>query len=168
MTKTQAPDGPAGDRLDAVVVGAGFTGLYMLHRLLRSGYSARLLEAGSGVGGTWYHNRYPGARCDIESMDYSYSFDDDLQQEWKWNERYAPQAELMRYLNHVADRYELRPHIALDTTVTSARFDETTTTWAVTTQTGETVTARWCLMATCGNRAKVRRHAERTRRRAQR
>jgi cation diffusion facilitator CzcD-associated flavoprotein CzcO len=141
-------DQPAAAHLDAVVVGAGFSGLYMLYRLLRAGYSARLLEAGSGVGGTWYHNRYPGARCDIESMDYSYSFDDTLQQEWRWNERYAPQAELMRYLNHVADRYDLRPHIALGTTVTSARFDDATTTWTLSTQTGETVTARWCLMAT--------------------
>jgi cyclohexanone monooxygenase len=144
----QPSDRPATGPLDAVVVGAGFSGLYMLARLLRSGYSARLLEAGSGVGGTWYHNRYPGARCDIESMDYSYSFDDDLQQEWGWSERYASQAELSRYLNYVADRYQLRPHISLSTTVTSARFDEAATTWTVSTQTGETLTARWCLMAT--------------------
>jgi cation diffusion facilitator CzcD-associated flavoprotein CzcO len=119
------------DRLDAVVVGAGFTGLYMLHRLRRAGFSARLFESGSGVGGTWYHNRYPGARCDIESMDYSYSFDEGLQQNWSWSERYASQPELLRYLNHVADRYELRPHIELDTKVVSAHFDNLATSWTI-------------------------------------
>jgi cation diffusion facilitator CzcD-associated flavoprotein CzcO len=148
MTNARTTEETTNGRLDAVVVGAGFSGLYMLDRLLRSGYSVRLLEAGAGVGGTWFHNRYPGARCDIESMDYSYSFDDDLQQQWSWSERYAAQPELLRYLNHVADRYDLRPHITLDTKVTSARFDDATATWTVTTHTGETVTARWCLMAT--------------------
>jgi cyclohexanone monooxygenase len=135
-------------RLDVVVVGAGFSGLYMLHRLLRTGYSVRLLEAGSGVGGTWFHNRYPGARCDIESMDYSYSFDDDLQHEWSWSERYAAQPELLRYLNHVTDRHGLRPHIQLDTQVISARLDEESATWTVTTATGDALTARWCVLAT--------------------
>jgi cyclohexanone monooxygenase len=130
------------------VVGAGFSGLYMLHRLLRAGRSVQLFEQGSGVGGTWYHNRYPGARCDIESMDYSYSYDDDLQQEWSWSERYASQPELLRYLNHVADRYELRRHIRLDTSVVSAHFDDASATWTVTTSDGHAVTARWCLMAT--------------------
>jgi cation diffusion facilitator CzcD-associated flavoprotein CzcO len=144
----QTADRVPTDRLDAVVVGAGFTGLYMLHRLRRAGFSARLFESGSGVGGTWYHNRYPGARCDIESMDYSYSFDEGLQQNWTWSERYASQPELLRYLNHVADRYELRPHIELDTKVVSAHFDDLATSWTITTDRGEAVTARWCLMAT--------------------
>ncbi|WP_281172558.1 flavin-containing monooxygenase [Pseudonocardia spinosispora] len=134
--------------VDAVVVGAGFSGIYMLHRLLRAGYSARLFESGSGLGGTWFHNRYPGARCDIESMDYSYSFDENLQQEWRWSERYASQPELLRYLNHVVDRFALREHIELDTAVVGARFDEDTVRWTVTTDLGDEVGARWCLMAT--------------------
>ena len=144
----QTPGTAATEHLDAVVVGAGFSGLYMLHRLKRAGYAVRLFEAGSSVGGTWYHNRYPGARCDIESMDYSYSFDNDLQQEWSWSERYASQPELLRYLNHIADRYRLRPHIQLNTSVTGAQFDDVTATWTVTTDTGAAVSARWCVMAT--------------------
>ena len=97
----------------AVIVGAGFAGLYMLHRLRRLGLSARVFEAGDGVGGTWYWNRYPGARCDVESMDYSYSFSDELQQEWKWSERYASQPEILTYINHVADRFDLRRDIQI-------------------------------------------------------
>ena len=97
-----------GRDFDAVVVGAGFGGLYMLHVLRKLGFSARVYEAGSGVGGTWYWNRYPGARCDIESMQYSYSFDDDLDQTWHWTEKYAPQPEILAYANHVADRFDLR------------------------------------------------------------
>ena len=102
----------------AVVVGAGFAGLYMLHRLRRLGLSARVFEAGDNIGGTWYWNRYPGARCDVESMDYSYSFSDELQQEWKWSERYASQPEILTYINHVADRFDLRRDIQLATRVT--------------------------------------------------
>ena len=94
---------------DVVVVGAGFAGMYMLHRLRGLGFSARVYEQGGGVGGTWYWNRYPGARCDVESMQYSYSFSDELQQEWDWSERYAPQPEILSYANHVADRFDLRP-----------------------------------------------------------
>src|SRR5690606_37960359 len=90
---------------DVIVVGAGFAGMYMLHRLRDLGFAARVLEAGSGVGGTWYWNRYPGARCDIESMQYSYQFSDELQQEWEWTERYAAQPEILKYANHVADRF---------------------------------------------------------------
>src|SRR5215207_3228640 len=99
--------GTTGD-FDAVVVGAGFAGLYMLHRLRGLGFSARVFEAGSGPGGTWYWNRYPGARCDVESLDYQYSFSDELQREWNWTERYATQPEILRYVNHVADRFDLR------------------------------------------------------------
>ena len=110
--------------LDAVIVGAGFAGMYMLHRLRGMGLGVRVLEAGGGVGGTWYWNRYPGARCDIESMEYSYQFSDELQQEWQWSERYAAQPEILRYANHVADRFDLRRDIQFETRVTAARFDD--------------------------------------------
>ena len=109
---------------DAVVVGAGFAGMYMLHRLRGLGFSARVFEAGSGVGGTWYWNRYPGARCDVESMQYSFSFSEELDQEWNWSEKYAPQPEILSYANHVADRFDLRRDIVFDTRVTAATFDE--------------------------------------------
>src|SRR5689334_9695158 len=108
---------------DAVVVGAGFAGMYMLHRLRGLGMRVRVYEAGSGVGGTWYWNRYPGARCDVESVQYSYQFSDALQQEWEWSERYATQPELLRYANHVADRFDLRRDIQFNTRVTAATFD---------------------------------------------
>ena len=114
----------SGRDFDAVIVGAGFAGLYMLHRLRGMGFKARVLEAGSGVGGTWYWNRYPGARCDVESVQYSYQFDDALQQEWEWTERYAAQPELLRYANHVADRFDLRRDIQFNTRVKAAAFDE--------------------------------------------
>jgi len=133
---------------DAVVVGAGFSGLYMLHRLRQQGLTARVYEAGSGVGGTWYWNRYPGARVDIESQEYSYSFSPELDAEWIWSERYASQPELLKYLNHVADRFDLRPDIQLETRVTSAQFDEAANRWTVKTDGGETITARYCIMAT--------------------
>ena len=112
--------------VDVVVVGAGFAGLYMLHRARSQGLSVQVFEAGDGVGGTWYWNRYPGARCDVESMEYSYGFDEDLQQEWEWTEKYAPQPEILRYANHVADRFDLRRDIQLSTRVTAATFDEAT------------------------------------------
>ncbi|WP_437828101.1 flavin-containing monooxygenase [Sorangium sp. So ce1153] len=135
-------------RFDAVVVGAGFAGLYMLHRLRQLGLSVRVYEAGSGVGGTWFWNRYPGARCDIESMDYSYSFSPELQQEWTWTERYATQPEILRYLEHVADRFELRRDIQLGTRVTAAVFDEATGRWAIRTGDGAGASARFLIMAT--------------------
>ncbi len=133
---------------DAVIVGAGFSGLYMLHRLRQQGVSARVFEAGDSVGGTWFWNRYPGARVDIESQEYSYSFSPELDAEWKWTERYAAQPELLAYLNHVADRFDLRRDIQLDTRVTAAVFDEAAHRWTVTTDRGETVSARYCVMAT--------------------
>jgi len=136
------------ERLDAVIVGAGFGGLYMLHRLRGLGLRARVLEAGSGVGGTWYWNRYPGARCDVPSLEYSYQFSDELQQEWEWTERYATQPEILRYLNHVADRFDLRRDIELDTRVEAATFDETESLWRVRTAGGREVKARYCVMAT--------------------
>ncbi len=109
---------------DVVVVGAGFAGMYMLHRLRGQGLSVRVYEQGGDVGGTWYWNRYPGARCDVESMQYSYSFSDELQQEWDWSERYAPQPEILKYANHVADRFNLRSDIQFNTRVDRAAFDE--------------------------------------------
>ncbi|HYD10118.1 MAG TPA: NAD(P)/FAD-dependent oxidoreductase, partial [Acidimicrobiales bacterium] len=137
-----------GSDVDVVVVGAGFAGLYMLKKLRDQGASVRVFEAGSGVGGTWYWNRYPGARCDIESVEYSYGFDEELQQEWEWSERFATQPEILRYLEHVADRFDLRSGITFDTRVESATWDEATSTWSVTTSTGETVVARHVVMAT--------------------
>src|SRR5438552_19058974 len=120
------PNGASAGNVDAVIVGAGFAGLYMLHRLRGLGFSARVFEAGSGPGGTWYWNRYPGARCDVESLDYQYSFSEELQQEWRWSERYAAQPEILRYVNHVADRFDLRRDIQFETRVAGATFDEAT------------------------------------------
>ena len=134
--------------VDIVIVGAGFAGLYMLHKARAVGLRARVFEAGSGVGGTWYWNRYPGARCDIESMEYSYGFDPDLQQEWAWSERYATQPEILRYAEHVADRFDLRRDIAFETRVLGARFDAVSNTWRVTTDGGEHVDARYVVAAT--------------------
>jgi cyclohexanone monooxygenase len=146
----------AGDRLDVAIVGAGFSGLYMLLRLRRLGFSVRVFEAAADVGGTWYWNRYPGARCDVESMQYSYSFDEALQQEWRWSERFAAQPEILRYINHVADRFDLRRDIALETRIASAAFDEDAAEWSLTTQDGETIAARHCIMATgCLSAARV-------------
>jgi cation diffusion facilitator CzcD-associated flavoprotein CzcO len=135
-------------RLDVVVVGAGFAGLYALHRLRKLGLSVQVYEAGAGVGGTWFWNRYPGARCDVESLEYSYSFSPELEQQWDWSERYAPQPEILRYINHVADRFDLRRNIQFDTRVTVAAFDETLGRWRVTTDRGDDVSARFCVMAT--------------------
>jgi len=133
--------------VEVVVVGAGLAGLYLLHRLGRS-RSVIAFEEGDGVGGTWYWNRYPGARCDVESLQYSYSSSEDLQQEWSWSDRYPSQPEIERYLNHVADRFDLRRHIRFATRVAEASFDEVTSTWKVVTTRGEAVRARFCIMAT--------------------
>ncbi|WP_144299420.1 flavin-containing monooxygenase [Elioraea rosea] len=133
---------------DALVIGAGFAGLYALH-LLRNqqGLKVRVLEAADGVGGTWYWNRYPGARCDSESWSYCFQFDDALVQEWTWSERYPRQPEILRYLNHVADRYDLRRDIAFSTRVTGARFDEASDRWVVTTDRGERLAAPFLITA---------------------
>ena len=136
------------ETIDVAIVGAGFSGLYMLHKLRGLGFSARVFEAGSGVGGTWFWNRYPGARVDIESQEYSYSFSEELEKEWTWSEKYAPQAELLKYLNHVADRFDLRRDIQFDTRVTEAAFDEERKRWLVATDKGDRVAARFCVMAT--------------------
>jgi cyclohexanone monooxygenase len=136
-----------GTVFDAIVVGAGFAGMYMLHRLRGLGLSARVYEAGDGVGGTWYWNCYPGARCDVESMQYSFSFSEELDQEWNWSEKYAPQPEILSYANHVADRFDLRRHIVFDTRVSAATFDEVENRWLVETDRGDKVSARFCVMA---------------------
>lgn len=137
---------------DAVVIGAGFAGLYTIQRLRKLGFSVRVFEAGSDVGGTWFWNRYPGARCDSESMEYSYSFSEELQQEWTWSERYAKQPEILRYINHVADRFDLRRDIRFNTRVTSAVLNETSGLWVIRTDNGknggEVVSARFCITAT--------------------
>ena len=148
------------DKLDAIIVGAGFAGLYMLHRLHEQGLKARIFEAGSGAGGTWFWNRYPGARVDIESMQYSYQFSEELQQEWQWSERYAPQAELLDYINHVVERFDLAKDIQFNTRLESAIFDEASKQWYVTTDNSGKVSAKYsaklstklsakyCIMAT--------------------
>ena len=133
---------------DVVVVGAGFAGMYMLHRLRGLGFSVRVYEQGSDVGGTWYWNRYPGARCDVESMQYSYSFSEELQQEWNWSERYAPQPEILKYARHVADRFGLRSDIVFNTRVECAAFDEDCKSWRVTTSDGKLVRAQFVVLAT--------------------
>jgi cyclohexanone monooxygenase len=149
LQSTSAKSQPtAAETCDVVVVGAGFAGMYMLHKLRGQAFSVRVYEQGGDVGGTWYWNRYPGARCDVESMQYSYSFSDELQQEWDWSERYAPQPEILKYANHVADRFDLRRDIQLDTRVDRAVFDETSNSWSVTTSDGKTVTARYVVLAT--------------------
>jgi cation diffusion facilitator CzcD-associated flavoprotein CzcO len=138
----------AATQVDVAVVGAGFAGLYAAHLLTRQGLTVQGFEAGDGVGGTWYWNRYPGARCDVDSLDYSFSFDEDLQQEWQWTERYAAQPEILRYLDHVADRFDLRRHFRFATRVTTATFDEATDRWTVESDGGEALQARVVIMAT--------------------
>jgi cyclohexanone monooxygenase len=133
---------------DAVVVGAGFAGMYLLKRLREAGLSVKVLEAGTDVGGTWYWNRYPGARCDVPSMEYSYSFDPDLEQEWEWTEVMSAQPEILAYAQHVADRFDLRPDIRFETRVVAASFDDDTATWTITTDAGDQLTCTYCVMAT--------------------
>ena len=140
--------GDAPKAYDAVVVGAGFAGLYMLHKLRQQGLAVRVIEAGDDVGGTWYWNRYPGARCDVESMQYSFSFSEELQQDWRWSERYAGQPEILRYLGHVAERFDLRRDIEFATRVTEAVYDEAAGRWLLRTDRGGQLSAEYCIMAT--------------------
>ncbi|MEM7460837.1 MAG: alpha/beta hydrolase fold domain-containing protein, partial [Pseudomonadota bacterium] len=134
--------------VDVVIVGAGFAGMYQLHKLRQQGLTARVIERADDVGGTWYWNRYPGARVDIESMAYSFSFDEDLEQEWTWTEKYSPQPEILKYAQHVADRFDLRRDITFETSVTQALYDEDTARWNVHTDTGEVISAQYLIMAT--------------------
>jgi cation diffusion facilitator CzcD-associated flavoprotein CzcO len=146
----------APSQVDVVIVGAGFAGMYMLHRVRGLGMSAVVFEAAAGVGGTWYWNRYPGARCDVESMQYSYSFSPELQQDWRWSELFASQPEILLYANHVADRLDLRRDMRFETRVTEAHFDEAAHRWNMRTDRGEHVSARHCVMATgCLSSARV-------------
>jgi cation diffusion facilitator CzcD-associated flavoprotein CzcO len=135
-------------KFDAIVIGAGFGGIYALYKLRQSGLQVQGIEAGDGPGGTWYWNRYPGARVDIESMIYSYSFDDELQQEWHWPEHFSPQEDLEEYANHVIDRFELRRLIQFGTRVTSMHFDEDRAEWDVRTDTGRRYRAKYVVAAT--------------------
>jgi cation diffusion facilitator CzcD-associated flavoprotein CzcO len=134
--------------LDALVVGAGISGIHLLHRLRELGFRVLVVEAGEDLGGTWYWNRYPGARCDVESLVYSYSWSDELQQAWRWTERYAPQAEILAYLGHVADRFDLRRDMRFSTRVTAARWDDGASRWTVATDGGDELAARFLIMAT--------------------
>ena len=136
------------ERFDAIIVGAGFAGMYMLYKLRSMGLNTRVYERGDGVGGTWYWNRYPGARCDLESMEYSYSFDDALQQDWDWKEKYGTQPELLKYANHVADRFDLRRDIVFETRVKSAHYNDATSRWVVTTDCGTRATTTHLVLAT--------------------
>ncbi len=143
----QSADTAGARTVDAVVVGAGFSGMYMLQRLREQGFTVQVYEAAADVGGTWYWNRYPGCRCDVESMEYSYSFDKELEQEWDWTERYATQPEILSYAGHVADRYDLRPHIQFETRVTSAVYDEAEQRWSISTDRGDDVSAQFFVLA---------------------
>ncbi len=139
---------PDHDNLDAIIVGAGLAGLYQLHRLRGLGVRALVIEAADDVGGTWYWNRYPGARCDVQSMSYSYSFSPELEQDWVWTEKYPEQPEILRYINHVADRFDLRPDILFSTRVLSGHYDEAAARWSVTTDGGRALTTQFVIMAT--------------------
>lgn len=135
-------------QLDIVIVGAGFAGMQLLHTLRSQGHNAKVLEAGHDVGGTWYWNQYPGARCDVESLQYSYQFDKDLEQEWTWTEKYPAQPEILRYAQHVAARFDLRKDIQFDTKVCAATFDSEQSHWILQTDNGDTVTAKFFILAT--------------------
>ncbi len=143
-----ASEKSAATDFDVVIVGAGFAGLYALYKLRAEGNHCRLYEAGTGVGGVWYWNRYPGARVDVESLEYSYTFSAELEKEWKWSEQYSSQPELEAYANHVADRFDLKRDIQFETRVTAASWDEATHRWAIDTGRGDHVTARYLVMAT--------------------
>lgn len=147
VTPSNSDGQAAREQVDVLVVGAGFGGLYAMYRMRALGLRVRCIEAADGVGGTWFWNRYPGARCDVESLDYSYSFSNELQQEWRWSHRYAEQPEILAYLNHVADRFELRPHIRFETRVTAMQYDAERATWVAYTNHGPRVEARFAIMA---------------------
>lgn len=142
------PEQSVDSRFDAIVVGAGFAGMYMLHVLRGLGIPTRVIEAGSDVGGTWYWNRYPGARCDVQSIDYSYSFSDDIQQEWTWTERFSAQPEILAYANFVAQKLDLRRDCVFDTRVVAADYDQGLHRWSVTTDGGDRYSTKYVIMAT--------------------
>ena len=133
---------------DVLIIGAGFSGLYLLHRLRGSGFRVRVVDRASDVGGTWYWNSYPGARCDVESMQYAYSFSPELEQQWVWTEKYATQPEILRYAQHVAEHFDLKRDIEFNTTVKSAAYDESDHRWSIKTTDDKTLSADFCVMAT--------------------
>ena len=139
---------PISDSLDVLVIGAGFAGLYMLYKLRNLGFSAKAVDSATDVGGTWYWNRYPGARCDVDSMFYAYSFDEELEQEWEWTERYPSQPEILSYANHVADRFNLRSHIIFDTKIISAKYHDNAKKWYISSEKGDKFEVAFCIMAT--------------------
>src|SRR6266571_6970091 len=145
---SEATSGGTTQQVDVAVVGAGFAGLYLLHRLRKAGFTTVVLEEADDVGGTWYWNRYPGARCDIQTIDYSYTFDPELESAWKWSEKYATQPEILRYFGFVADRYDLRRDIRFHTRITAATWDQDAERWLLTTNEGATVSCRYYIMAT--------------------
>src|SRR5580704_696656 len=150
MVETRASDttrSVSTQQVDVAVVGAGFAGLYVLHRLRKAGFATVVLDEADDVGGTWYWNRYPGARCDIQTVDYSYTFDPELESAWKWSEKYATQPEILRYLGFVADRYDLRRDIRFGTQVITATWDEASQRWLLTTDNGAPVSCRTYIMA---------------------
>ena len=148
-TKTKTGENRFGDTdMDVAVVGAGFAGLYLLQRLRSLGFSTKVFDSADDVGGTWYWNRYPGARCDIVSIDYSYSFDPELETDWEWSEKYATQPEILRYLQHVADKHDLRRDIEFSTQIESAAWDDTEQLWRLRTDQGKELSCRYYVMAT--------------------
>ena len=134
--------------VDVLIVGAGFSGLYLIHRMRQIGLSCHAFEAAAGLGGTWYWNRYPGARCDVASFEYSFSFDKELEQEWEWSEKYAPQPEILEYAEHVAERFDLKKSISFSTKVTSAIYDEDNKLWSIKTSKNSAHKARFVVFAT--------------------
>ncbi len=148
MTESKSNHTTSESNPDVIVVGGGIGGLYTIYRMRQLGLRAKAFEAGNGIGGTWHWNRYPGCRCDVESMEYSFSFSPELEQEWHWPERYGTQPEILRYLNHVADRFDLRKDVQLNTRVLTAHFDSTTNLWTITTDQKDTVSAPYLVMCT--------------------
>ncbi|MBH1965099.1 MAG: NAD(P)/FAD-dependent oxidoreductase [Comamonadaceae bacterium] len=158
IKKSQATEEGSDSELnvDAIIIGAGFAGLLALYKLRQAGLTVLALEASDSIGGVWNWNRYPGARCDVESMQYSYSFSEELQQEWEWSERYATQPEILRYIEHVADRFDLNRHVRLNTRVVSATYKEHENAWKIQTHEGREIRARFCIMATgCLSAARI-------------
>jgi cation diffusion facilitator CzcD-associated flavoprotein CzcO len=145
-SSTNSDDVPSD--VDVLVIGAGVTGIYQLYRALDAGFTATVLEAGDGVGGTWFWNRYPEARFDSESYTYGYFFSQELYTDWEWREHFAAQPETERYFNHVVDRFDLRRHIRLGNRVVSATFDVGSGTWTVRSQSGNEIRARFVVAAT--------------------
>ena len=134
------------EELDVIIVGAGFSGLYMLYKMRKMNLKALIIERASDAGGTWFWNRYPGARCDIESIEYSYSFSDELQQEWNWSNRYSDQSEILDYINYVVKKFNLKENIVFNTSVKSATFDENLKNWVIETD-SKSYTSKFCVMA---------------------